>query len=240
MKTFNDLMQNALKIEGPTEICWPTSDRIRETINPSDYRFYDQCYSVGTDVIAFIYGKTLYVMPYYINAEKILTHADFKKKHFYVPLSGGAYPIDKQNEWEEIKEKAEKIEDYTKKCVKYAEKRGYGSIDEGILEEYCFEIPVEGVEVERIDGSRFTHYPAIRYIKNNSILGKIGLYSIRNGICAFVYRDGKTYVTCHDFIIEELHKKGYRNGFLWIPFSDGNEKIIDLKYSIKWEKILRL
>lgn len=240
MKTFNDLMQNALKIEGPIEICWPTSDKIREIINPSDYRFYDQCYSVSTDAIAFIYGKTLYVMPYYINAEKILTQANFQKKHFYVPLSGGAYPSGKKEEWETFKEKARKVTDEANKCIKYAEKKGYGSIEEWILEEYCFEVPTEGVEVERIDGSHFTHYPAIRYIKNNSILGKIGLYSIRNGICAFVYIDGKTYVTCHNFVAEELKEKGFKSGFLWVPFSDRSEKIVDFQHSTKWEKILKL
>ena len=240
MKTFEELMQRALKIEKPTEICFPTTDKIRETINPSDYRFYEKCFSFGGDVIAFVYGKDLYVVPYHENAESILLKEGLKKKYFYVPLTRGAYPVEEKERWKELKNNVRNRVDIHEKCIEYAKEKGYGTIEEDSLEEYCFQIPEEGVEVERVDGSRIIHFPAIRYIKNDTILCKIGLYSIRNGICSFVYNDGKTYVTCHEFVVEELKKAGYKEGFLWVPFSDRYEKIINLDYSIAWQRILRL
>lgn len=237
MKTLEELMHIALKIEKPIEICWPNRGNVRETVEPADYRFCNHCYSTNNDAIAFVYDNILYILLYSTKAERILVESGFKKKHFYVPLLKEAYPIGSEEKWQKMQEKVSNKQDWFDRCIIYSNQKGYGILEEKLLEEYCLEIPKEGIKVRRIDSSNFTHYPAIKSMHNNIAMNRIGRYSIRNGVCAFVYRNGKTYITCSSVVIETLQKAGYKKDFLWVPLSNRDEMILDPDYAKKWKKV---
>lgn len=59
---------------------------------------------------------------------------------------------------------------------------------------------------------------------------------MNNGKVIFVYIDGKTYVTKGYKIIDELREAGYKEGELFVPFSNG-EAIVDPFLKKKWDDI---
>ena len=123
--------------------------------------------------------------------------------------------------------------EFVKKCEQFADDHEYGNISEELLKK-CFEMPAEGVKVE-FRGTPNTLFPAV--FDNNFYIAceRIGRYSAHNGVYAFVYRNGKTYVTRSYEVLKELRKEGYSVGCMYVPFANG-ENIVDAAYAEQWEK----
>ena len=140
-----------------------------------------------------------------------------------------------------MKVKKQRNEEFTKACLEFSSKNEYGSINEELLQEECFEMPLEGVHVKHPCWEN-RYVPAIPNQKLDSrAVQIIGHYATSNAVCAFVYRDGKTYVTKTWEVILALRNAGYKeatNGTIKVPFANG-EVIQDHRYAKQWNRITK-
>lgn len=241
MTTMGELKEMAIAINAPIQVCYPQHGDKQETLNP-DYAIANpnlhHKYASNNSTIAFVDEGVLYVMPYFRKAMAVLQKNGFAEKCFYVPFSNWDYPLTEKAQWEELQKEAREQHtlDFVADCNDFSDKHGFGVLDEEIMKKKCFEMPVTGVHVEHPFYTTVL-YPAIKGTCLDCVAAtKIGHYCTNNSTCVFVYRDGKTYVTRSWEVVTALSKCGYKEGSLFVPFSNG-ETIQDPEYATKWERV---
>ena len=198
------------------------------------------CYNNG--VLAFIADGIYYVVPHTSKANEIIRQSGFKEAYFSVICSNLDQPADPfmRARWHTLQTWNREIREYEfiRECEQYCDEHYIESISEKLLARYCMAMPSTGISVKYLFQEKPSrHYPAIisTFLDSND-KNKLGKYCYNNGTLVFVHRDGKTYVTKAYWLIDILTKCGYKEGNLFVPFSNG-EKILEDKYHQQWEKI---
>jgi len=232
--TLTEIMEMALSTAKPIKVKYP-SGRL-ELFDPR-INVEDGCYGINKNVISFVKNHTLFIIPYFRSVIKTLVDNGFVKKIIYVPFSNGDYPVDFQEKWDNLLADSllHRHLDLISDCEELSNQLGYSEISDNLLDK-CFEIPISGVKVTHTSGQK-TYYPLITCDNfNQKKAAIIGHYNIKNGVCVFVYRNGKTYVTRNSSVIHLLYKNGYKKSDLTVPFTPP-ETICDSSYAHKWEVI---
>ena len=206
--------------------------------NPSVDPEMENCYCSNSGIVSFVTDGTMYVIPYMVSVMNVLNNEGFKRKVMYVPFSNDEYPLTENSRWESLKKlsEMERYDRFVSDCEKYSDKHGYNSIAKHLIDDYCLEIPETGLHVIRFQNSD-VYYPEITGTSfSSSVANSIGKYCIEKGVCSFVYRDGKTYITKNTKVISALQTAGYRLGSLFVPFING-EIITDTIQAEKWKRI---
>lgn len=211
-----------------------------EALDPSDIASkFNGCFATNNSTICFVSDNEVYVTPHTRLIESLLNAEGFKKKMFYVPFSNGDYPKLERPQWETLQAKAQcsRENEFVEACACYCDDHGIGGIRSDTLKN-CFEIPKDGIKVVHHYFDDY-YYPFLNSRFFDCIAGSfIGRFSRNNGIVAFVYRDGKTYVTKGYKIIAELEEAGYKESSFFVPFSN-REKIQDPALSARWDAITK-
>lgn len=237
ISSLDKLKDLSIAIKGDI-IAYRPKENKKILFNPSVETEMEHCFCSNAGIISFVADGVMYVTPYMPPVMAVLNSAGFKRKAMYVPFSNDEYPVDQKDKWEALQKMAknERLERFTLECNKFADSHGYGSIADSLLSDACLAIPADGVHVIRFNSSS-VYYPEVRedYF-SNSASNSIGKYCIEKGICSFVYRDGRTYVTTNHNVITALQSAGYRLGNLNVPFTNG-EIITDTRQAEKWKRI---
>lgn len=240
MKTINtleELKKVAFAITKPTLVRWDQHNA-EETLKPmvsQTLASLENCYDSNNSVITFVSESVQYVIPYTRVVAQILRNAGFINKSIYVPFSNWDYPVYEKERWVALWQSAkEQWElDFLDDCKKHSDKEGFGSITEDLLKK-CFKIPKSGVYVKHLYWEQ-TYYPYVHTFDCMAI-ERLGRYCTNNGTCVFVYRNGNTYVTRDWDVVNALRKAGYKEGDLFVPFSNG-EVIQDTATRMVWQNL---
>lgn len=197
-------------------------------------------FSVNNSTVCFVTNNEMFVIPYTNRVIESLKATGLKKSDFYVPFSNCDYPKEEQEKWKALREAAKsRLEvEFSEECEYFSDENHIGLLKRDTLKR-CLKIPVTGVQVSK-DGKTTRYYPIISSTKvDYTVVSKIGKFSVNNGVVAFTYRDGSTYVTKGDKVIEELEGAGYRRDNFFVPFSNG-EKIMEAHIQRVWSLIQRM
>ena len=211
--------------------------REEEALHLSDVATFNGCYASNNGTLAYVIEGVLYVTPATRRAYRVLREEGFQEKYFFVPFSNWDYPKEAQSRWEQLRATQKKLmeEDFRQDCIKYCDEHYIGELDEDTLTK-CFVMPKEGVEVKHVH-YQTTYYPTINQTCfDSTIPSRIGRYCANNGRVAFTYRDGTTRVARGYWILDLLRAAGYKEGDLFVPFSNG-EQIVDPEQRSAWEKV---
>ncbi len=234
--TIKDLQNEAINLSQPILVWWPQHEK-EEILEPYVTSSLDYQYNIHNSVIAFVYDGIMYVIPYMLPVINILEQHGFKQGYMDVPFSKGDYPLFEKAQWFALQHMAyeQKLIDLEDSCIKYCEKHGIMPICDSLLKK-CLEIPRDGLHVTHTFFSNI-YYPAIeKPYFNTFVMHILGLYSINNHICVFIYRNGHTYVTPSVEVVKCLQQSGYLETSMFVPLARG-EKIVDPKYAKLWEQI---
>ena len=236
--TLEKLKEIAIPIDDKTIAIRPKEDK-KVIFNPSVERNMEKCFCSDAGILSFVTDGKMYAIPYMASVMQVLNDAGFNRKTMFVPFTKGEYPLAEKSKWEKLNKMAENEikERFTASCIRYSEKHGFGRISDDLLDNHCMEVPEHGLKVTDTDSSTKTYFPQI----TGTYFGKaaensIGKYCIINGICSFVYRNGKTYFTKNNKVILALQEAGYRLGNLLVPMING-ETIADPKQAERWQSI---
>lgn len=227
------LLKNSIDVTGKTMVRWPkkgckTLDMTKVATK------YDGEFSVHRKVICFVHKNRVYVTPFTRRHLSTLEEAGLISGNFYVPFSNGDYPVNERKKWEKLMVEARGANHlgYEHDCKAWAEKHGIRPLKSDTMS-ICFRIPLGGVPV-RYSGEEARIYPACKEREVDAkVCDRIGTFWQNNGKVVFVYRDGHTYVTRGHWIVNELREAGYREEYLFVPFSRG-EVITDPILAKQW------
>jgi len=109
IRSLKTLVQNAIELKGPTKVVrQPYTDiaPVEAIFDPSeDIEEAVNCYREVDNVIAFIYGESMYAIPACGRARQILTDSGFKKDFYlHVPFIWGVYPKMEYEKWKSLRE----------------------------------------------------------------------------------------------------------------------------------------
>lgn len=191
-------------------------------------------------MITFVSENVQYAIPYTRQVIEILVENGFEQKYMIkVPFSKSNFPIEAKEQWEELIKMAQEYQlmEFVEDCNKFCDEHEFGNIDEAIIQK-CFQMPSFGVRVKESSGDDIYYYPAIiRSYLDYTAVEKLGKYSTKNGVTAFVYRDGKTYVTPSQEVLEAIRQADFiEEKDMVVPFANG-EKIYNQGYENLWRKI---
>lgn len=201
-------------------------------VNPAEK---DRVYAINNSTIVFSYNEGIFVMPYTRTTVEILKGAGLKEDYLMVPFSNWDYPMYEKTKWELLRVKARETckQEFAEDCKQYCDERGFGELSNDVLDN-CFEIPRTGMKVKNVFYESTCYPLADMEVMNWISIRYIGKYSYNNGKVVFIYRNGKTYVAKGYGILEKLKKAGYKEDFLYVPLSNG-EEIMDEVLRTKWE-----
>ena len=210
-----------------------------ETINVSELvPKFNGCYAVNNSTVCYVTENAeVFAAPYTRSAMEVLRNAGFTRSEFYVPFSNGDYPKGKRFQWAWLRVEAKELrrDEFVSDCKAFCDEHHIGSISEESLAN-CFQMPEEGVRVKHIYWES-QYYPIITSTcMDCTVVDHLGRFSTNNGRVVFLYRDGKTYVTKGYWILSELRAAGYREGSLFVPFSNG-EEILDPEPKAMWDRV---
>lgn len=234
LTTLTNVMEMAIAIKNPIRVKHINQPIV--TFAPT-IDVEDGCYEVNNSVISFVEDGTLYVIPYFRAVIETLRNCGFVNTPLYVPFSNGDYPVDMEMQWNNLLAEARKQRsvDFVSDCERISDEAGYRPLSEELLSK-CFEMPVSGVQVKHPCWDA-TFYPEITgECIDCTVADKLGHYNTNNGVCVFVYRNGKTYVTRNWDVVQALRENGYREKGLHVPFSN-LETILDASYAKQWASI---
>ena len=240
--TLEKLKEVAIAIKEDLTIYLPELNEEKE-LKPqtnSTLKKLEKGYRVGNGTITFVSENVQYAIPYMRQVIEILVENGFKQKYMIkVPFSKSKYPTESKEQWEELIKMAEEccLQEFIDDCNKFCDEHEFGIIKDELIEK-CFEIPKFGVHVREASGEDIYYYPAIiRSYLDYTAVEKLGKYSIKNGVVAFVYRNGKTYVTPNQKVLEAIRKADFiEEEDMIVPFANG-EKIYNQGYANLWKKI---
>lgn len=236
IKTMEELKAQAIAIKASMEVRWDLHN-MSETLNPMEMiSKFENCYEMNNSVITFVSEGLQYVIPYTRVVMRILNENNFRNKCMYVPFSNGDYPVAYKSRWDVLWRESKELweQDFHDDCKKFSDEQGFGSITDDLLKK-CFLIPKSGVFVKHPYWEQ-TYYPQVHSFDCTAV-NRVGHYTTNNGTCVFIYRDGNTYVTRNWDVVEALRETGYKEGCLYVPFSNG-EVIQDPTLKLKWEKLI--
>lgn len=218
-------------------------ERMLKPQTNSTLKKLEKGYKVTNGTIAFVSGNVQYAIPYMRQIIEILIENGFKQKYMIkVPLSKTNYPIELKEQWEALIKMVQEynLQEFVDDCNKFCDEHEFGSIEHKLIEK-CFEIPKFGVHVRQVSGENIFYYPAIiRTYLDYTAVEKLGKYSIKNDVIAFVYRDGKTYVTPDKEVLKAIREAGFiEEEDMIVPFANG-EEIQDRGYANLWKKICEI
>lgn len=224
-----DLKKQSFKIGDYSVIISLTGEK--DLLNMSGIKpKFNGCYAVNNSTASYVDEDGIFVVPISEGVIETLEKAGFKKEIFAVPFSSGYTPEEGSEKWRAIKKQV----NYEEECAEYCDNNGIGKLDSSILEK-CLRMPKEGIIVR----TRFYDTRVCPACDEESVeteyLGKIGR---NNGVLAFVYRNGHTYITKGYKILKDLLDAGYEDldmGF-YVPLSNG-EDIIDPELASQWTEI---
>lgn len=233
------LMENSISISGTAMVCWPQFGK-EETIDMTGMvSKFNGRYATNNSTIAYVVDNVVFVTPYTRQAMETILEAGLVRDYFYVPFSNGDYPKYAKAKWDRLLSDAREsyYRDFEIDCAKWCDQHRIGKLD-GETMAQCFRIPRGGVPV-RHTYYEDTIYPILRESGVDcTTFDKLGRFCANNGRVVFVYRDGHTYVFRGYRIIDELRNAGYKEGGLFVPFSNG-EEITDPYLASQWEKVSR-
>lgn len=241
MHTLEDLRQHSILIAPGTLVCWPQTGN-EEEIYPTETvaKFNGRFYAANNSTVAYVMGEDLFVTPYTRITMSILQEADYEKVNFYVPFSNCDYPKYAAERWADLRKWAYQtyLEDYARDCNEWSDQHGYGAIsDEAILSTLC--VPETGIPFHSPRGYDDTYYgECLGACLDASAIMKIGTFCRNNGVVAFVYRDGNTYLARGYRITTDLANAGYKERSFFVPFSNG-ETITDAALAAHWADLKR-
>lgn len=237
---FEQLKAVAIKLYAPIKAFNPEYN-IYTTVSPIEVTYKNQySFNYNNGVTVFLDDSHMYVIP---SSPIVFNIIDWFKPNcaLFVPFSNGEYPVNEKAKWEEARKllrEQEKIE-LAIDIAEYCDIHNIGEIPDELLSK-CFEIPENGLKV--IDPYNFEYpeyyiFPTINTtFLDRGTAEKLGKYTINNGTLAFVYRDGRTFVTRNQDVFETLCSAGYKEGGFFVPFSNG-EKPLDPFLAEKWRQI---
>lgn len=232
--TIQELINDSIRFYPGMLSVWPKFN-VEEKFN-FDVATFNGSYASNNGTLAFVIDNTLYVTP--ITRRALLALDGFTKKQFYVPFSNGDYPKEELCRWKKLRamqdEQSKKC--FVEDCLRYAKKYGVGTLSEDVLAR-CFEIPEKGVYVKHVYFEDWV-YPTFagHYFDCYHMPEMLGTYCTNNGRVVFIYKDGRTFVTKGYKILDNLRAAGFKEGGLFVPFSNG-EVIQDPALRAKWEAI---
>lgn len=239
IESMEDLKNVALSMTGTI--------MMESVLCPNDYPHTlafepNDSYCSNNGTVAFISDGIYYVVPATQKVFEILRANYFREAYFCVICSNLDQPVNSvlKSQWHQLLAWRREVrsQEFIESCEAFCDKNHIGSIPQETLDTYCMAMPTEGIQVKYIFQEQPSrHYPSIRSDFLDSVaITKLGKYCYNNGTLVFVYRDGKTYVTRAYWLIRELQEAGFREGGLFVPFSN-SETILDDEYHQKWEKI---
>lgn len=235
---MENLKQNSIRIPGKIVVCWPQYGDKEETLDMTETGSkFNGAYYTNNSTICFIVNHEIFVTPYTREAMSTIRGAGLIEKGFYVPFSNGDYPKYEKAKWERLREAAHESHflEYEEDCKRWCDEHRIGKLSEGTMSR-CFRIPRSGVPVKHPYYETVYHPACSEYYVDCTVVDKLGRYCYNNGRVVFIYRDGHTYVTKGYWILGLLRSSGYKEGSLFVPFSNG-EQITDPVLAAQWEQI---
>ena len=236
IRNYEELINAAIKVRPGMQVHWPQFEKYEQlSINNITARD-SQSYNWNNGVTVIVDNNLqVYVIPSMRLVFSILDREGYKENsNLYVPFSNGDYPVAEKYRWDQLRkfrDEQQKLE-FVKDCKKYCDEHNIGEISEKYFTK-CFQMPESGVPVKHPCWED-TYYPAINnFFLDCVAVDKLGTYCYNNGTVAFVYRDGKTYVTRDYSILSALRAAGYKEGSLFVPFSNG-ETIAHVGLGARW------
>ena len=222
--TLVELQNFAFRWDG----CWMKTNHPchgEESIYITTIRKY---FTSNNGVYTWVTEKGIqYICPYFRGLRIILIAEGYKEGRFFVPLSNGEHPVDREAEWERISLHTDNfnLEDLCLEVRQICEKKGVQDLPESILKR-LFLIPRNGVKFKSLHETReLTEYPLVTRTccLNYDVIQKLGTYNENNSRLVIHANDGNTYVGGRfEGLIDALRKAGYKeNRCLYVPFSNG-------------------
>lgn len=234
---MNNQKKNSINVTGSTRVCWPQYGK-EEDLDMTDIGSkFNGHYATNNSTICYVVDHEVFVTPYTRNAMATLRSHGLREGSFYVPFSNGDYPKYAAEKWHHLRELAHLSyrQDYEDDCKEWCKKHGIGTLSEETMSR-CFKMPYDGVPVKH-PYYETMHYPACHEsCMDSTVVDKLGTWCSNNGKVVFVYYDGHTYVAKGYGIINALRAAGYKEGSLFVPFSNG-ETITDPYLASLWEGI---
>lgn len=236
IKSFNELISAAIKVHSGMLVHWPQYGENEQLQLTNVTTRNKQTYNWNNGVTVIVDNElNVYVIPSMRIVSSILRDMGYKENFgLYVPFSNGDYPVLEKAKWDNLRkfQVEQRKVDFVNDCNAFCDKNEIGTIDEKYFDK-CFEMPETGVPVKHPCWEE-TYYPAITGSFLDCVaVDKLGKYTYNNGTIAFVYRDGKTYVTRDYNVLGALRAAGYKEGSLFVPFSNG-ETIAHVGLGARW------
>lgn len=235
IRNFEELVNAAIKVRNGMMVHWPQYDK-NEQLQLNVATRHKQTYNCNNGVTVIVDSDlNTYVIPSMRIVSSILREKGYKENYgLYVPFSNGDYPVLEKVQWDNLckfQDEQRRIA-FINDCHTFCDKNEIGTIDERFFDK-CFEMPETGVPVKHFYYED-TLYPAIRGSFLDCVAADLlGKYTTNNGTICFVYRNGKTYVTRDYNVLSALRVAGYKEGNLFVPFSNG-ETIAHVGFGARW------
>ena len=236
---MENLKKHSIRIDGNIIVFWPQKNS-EEDIDMSDIGSkFNGAYCVNNSTIGYIVCNEVFVAPYTKKAIEVLKNAGLTEGAFYVPFSNGDFPKQEQAKWSSLRELAREASyrDYEVDCIEWCNSHNIGELEPELLAN-CFRIPRDGVSVKHPFYEGVCYPVCNEQCMDSTVTDKLGCFYCNNGIVAFVYRDGHTYVTKGYWVVECLLAAGYRERGIFVPFSNG-EQIADPGLADAWSRIVK-
>ncbi|MBR2709548.1 hypothetical protein IKE72_00500 [Candidatus Saccharibacteria bacterium] len=234
---LKELKDNSIQIHGTVVVCWPQyGDKQSVTDMRSIAVRFNDCYAVNNSVICFVNNNEVFVTPYTREAITVVEESGLIERHFYVPFSNWDYPKFEARRWQRLQMEADeaRYRYYEEDAIKWCDQHFIGILSDEVLDR-CLRIPCEGMIVKDAGRVKIIGPLCGELSVDTTVTEKLGRYNTNNGVVAFVYRDGHTYLANGYWILKDLHHSGYRKAALFVPLSNG-EKITDPHLAEEWAR----
>lgn len=235
IQSTKELKDIAIQIRGTIRTYWPQFKKV-EFYTPTVQA--DKVFGTNNGVLAFVDEGVVYVIPTCRCITRLLADEGYRYESIYVPFSNWDYPADEEQKWRGLwsRAKAEHHREFLEDCKKFAEKKGFGELDDETLGK-CMIMPDEGLHVTHPYFDTYEKPLVSGDIIDCTVANVLGTYGHNNGVVSFVYIDGTTRLAKGYWIIGKLQEAGYKDGSLYVPLSNG-EHIEDYYYRTMWEQIV--
>ena len=97
---MKDLINNSIRVYPGMNIYFPHSDS-HQVLNIIPEKTFNNCFSIGNSVMAFVVEGILYSTPTTIKKMATLQEAGFSRESFYIPFDDNEYhPIVEKSKWD--------------------------------------------------------------------------------------------------------------------------------------------
>ncbi|MDR1197043.1 MAG: DUF1906 domain-containing protein [Candidatus Nomurabacteria bacterium] len=225
-ENMEELKERAFRIPLTTgiEMFWPQSGEDKQWLPQYAEKIV---YGVNNSVVAWV-SDAVYVFPYFRGITEILRKQGYKDRRIFIPFSNWDRPANAElcRQWERLCGYVISInwEDARSDARATSEA---GDIPDEILVGMK-EIPVGGIEYRfQPTGDVDTVYPLMTSpCVDGTVSPKLGVFNTNNGGIVVNSNDGRTYFGRTDCnIIQVLQSLGYKQAYVFVPFSNGEEMV---------------